>query len=46
MNPSDVGSGIVSGGETYVWASYAFSWFLILGYTLSLWLRTPPGEKK
>lgn len=46
MNPSDVGSGIVNGGQTFVWASYALSWVLLVGYTVSLWLRMPPGEKQ
>lgn len=44
MTPSDVGSGIVNGGEAFVWASYALSWAILVGYTVSLWLRTPSGD--
>ena len=43
MNPSDVGSGLVSGGEPFVWAAYIVSWIVLVGYTVGLWIRTPRG---
>lgn len=42
MQP-DVGTGVVSGGEVYVWAAYALSWVVVGGYALLLWARRPRG---
>ena len=39
MTPTDVGSGVVSGKDTFVWAAYAVTWLLFGGYTVSLWWR-------
>lgn len=46
MNPTDVsnvGNGVVSGGEAYVYAAYALAWLVMGGYGLSLWLRSLRG---
>lgn len=43
MNPADVGAGVVSGGEVYVWAAYGLSWLVLGGYVSTLWLRAPRG---
>ncbi len=45
-----VGSGVVSGGWSYVWAGYGLTWVTLALYTLSLYLRRPqepaaPEEK-
>jgi hypothetical protein len=35
MNPQ----GVVTGGWSWVVAVYAFTWFVLCGYALSLWWR-------
>lgn len=46
MNPTEIGSGVVSGGDEYVWAAYAVSWVLLVGYALLLRLRMPRGDRR
>ncbi len=41
-----VGSGVISGGWGYVWASYAITWTVFAAYGLSLWVRRPPSTRK
>jgi hypothetical protein len=36
-----VGSGVVSGGWSYVWAGYGLTWITLALYALSLYLRRP-----
>lgn len=43
MTPEEVGSGMVSGGWTYVTASYVLTWTLLTGYAVSLWWRSRRG---
>jgi len=45
-----VGSGVISGGWSYVWAGYGLTWATLALYALSLYLRRPqepaaPEEK-
>ncbi len=42
MNP-DVGTGVVAGGDPFVWAAYGLSWVLLGGYALLLWKRSQRG---
>ena len=44
MTPGDVGSGIVDGGWTFVTAAYVLTWVMLIGYTLSLWIRSREEE--
>jgi hypothetical protein len=37
----EVGSGRITGGWGYVWASYGITWGAFSLYALSLWLRRP-----
>lgn len=39
MTPEQVGTGVVTGGWTFVTVSYALSWALLAGYAASLWWR-------
>ncbi len=41
-----VGSGVISGGWGYVWASYAITWTVLAAYGLSLWVRRPRSNQK
>lgn len=41
---AEVGSGVVTGGWTYVTAAYAVCWTVLVGYVASLWWRHPRGE--
>jgi hypothetical protein len=45
-----VGSGMIQGGWSYVWASYAIAYGTMAAYALSLWRRTKahqgPDEKE
>lgn len=34
-----VGQGLVTDKDTFVWAAYAVTWFMLGGYTVSLWWR-------
>lgn len=39
MSPEEVGAGVVTGGWTYVFVSYAATWAALGGYAVSLWWR-------
>lgn len=39
-----VGSGKISGGWEYVWASYGITWGALILYSVSLWLRRPEAK--
>ena len=42
---SGVGSGTISGGWAYVWASWSITWAMIIGYGLYLWARRPGAPR-
>ena len=44
MTPEEIGAGVVTGGWEYVTAAYVLSWAMLVGYTVSLWLRSPREE--
>jgi heme exporter protein D len=35
-------SGVISGGWEYVWAAYALTGLVLVGYAASLWVRSRP----
>jgi len=39
MSPEEIGAGVVSGGWTFVYVSYAATWLALGGYAVSLWWR-------
>lgn len=41
---ANVGSGKISGGWEYVWASYIATWATLGLYGLSLWIRRPNAK--
>lgn len=41
---SQVGSGRIVGGWSYVWVSYGVTWFTFAAYGLSLWVRRGKSE--
>lgn len=43
MSPEEVGSGVVTGGWSYVTAAYTFTWIVLAGYTASLMIRARGG---
>ncbi|MCB9682720.1 MAG: hypothetical protein H6733_14740 [Alphaproteobacteria bacterium] len=46
MTPETVGSGVIQGGWEYIYAAYALSWVMLIGYTASLWFRAPRGGEE
>lgn len=32
-------AGMVTGGWSYIWVAYGVTWAVLVGYTLSLWMR-------
>lgn len=43
MTPEEVGTGLVTGGWSYVTAAYVASWVALIGYAVSLWVRERRG---
>ena len=41
-----VGSGTISGGWGYVWASWGITWGMMIGYGLYLWMRRPGDNSR
>ena len=40
MDEVEIGRGVLQGGWGYVWTVYGATWLVLLGYMLSLWVRT------
>lgn len=43
---TQVGSGQVTGGWSYIWLAYGVTWASIALYALSLWVRRPSRQQE